>query len=123
VTPDNPVPHWTDTVHCPVRLWLLRSDSAHTVLHCSRSQRLLQSTVASSSRCSAVILDSPVMGGGRVARPLGQGRRRHRHRGSTDLDGRVNAVEELWRWSHGHGGSQAGGRRSVTQFLAAAGGG
>jgi hypothetical protein len=34
--------------------------SARTVLHCSRSQRLLQSTVARRSRCSAGAPDSPV---------------------------------------------------------------
>jgi hypothetical protein len=34
--------------------------SVRTVLHYSRSQRLLQSTVARSSRCSAGAPDSPV---------------------------------------------------------------
>jgi hypothetical protein len=33
---------------------------ARTVLHCSRSQRLLQTTVARRSRCSAGAPDSPV---------------------------------------------------------------
>jgi hypothetical protein len=60
LAPDSPVPHRTCTVHCPVHLWLLRSDSARTVLHCSLSQRLLQSTVAQSIRCFAGAPDSPV---------------------------------------------------------------
>jgi hypothetical protein len=34
--------------------------SARTVLHCSRSLRLLQSTVARRSRCSTGTLDSPM---------------------------------------------------------------
>jgi hypothetical protein len=36
------------------------SDSARTVLHCSSDPQLLQATIARSSRCSAVTLDSPV---------------------------------------------------------------
>jgi hypothetical protein len=53
VAPDSPVPH--RTVRCP--LWLSCSDSA---THCSLLQRLLQSTVAADSRCSADSPDSPV---------------------------------------------------------------
>ena len=34
--------------------------SVRTVLHCSRSQRLLQSTIAQRSRCAAGAPDSPV---------------------------------------------------------------
>jgi hypothetical protein len=59
--------------------------SAHTVLHCSRSQRLLQSTVARSSRCSAGAPDSPMnYSGARPEKP----------------EGGVFEVE--WSWCTGH---------------------
>jgi hypothetical protein len=46
--------------------------SARTVLHCSRSQRLLQSTIARSSHCSAGAPDSPVnYSGARPEKPEG----------------------------------------------------
>jgi hypothetical protein len=46
--------------------------SARTVLHCSRSQRLLRSTVARRSRCSAGAPDSPVnYSGARLEKPEG----------------------------------------------------
>jgi hypothetical protein len=46
--------------------------SVCTVLHCSRSQRLLQSTIAQRSRCAAGAPDSPVnFSGARPEKPEG----------------------------------------------------
>jgi hypothetical protein len=60
VAPDSPVPHRTRTVHCPVRLWLLRSDSARTILHCSAASAAFAVDRCASSRCSTGATDSPV---------------------------------------------------------------
>jgi hypothetical protein len=71
--PDSPVPHRTDTVHCPVRLlpllWLC-ANCPRTVHFCRRP---LESTVALLSRCSTGTSDSPVnYSGAALQKPEGE---------------------------------------------------
>jgi hypothetical protein len=72
VAPESPVPYQTGIVHCSVRLWWLLSLLHELSAHCSCGRRLLQPTVALSSRCSTSAPDSPVnYSGAALVKPEG----------------------------------------------------
>jgi hypothetical protein len=60
VAPDSPVPHRTDTVHCPVHLWRLLWLLRALSMHCSVRRCPLQTTVALVVVAPLGAPDSPV---------------------------------------------------------------
>jgi hypothetical protein len=60
VAPDSLVPHWTCTVHCPVRLLAAALTLHKLSAHYSFCRRPLEPTVALPSHCFAGPPDSPV---------------------------------------------------------------